>query len=253
MDRPLGIGTEIVYVPSASVWGELRSTLQNRSPAPRSAVVFADPVFDAGDSRVHAISSAPVVVLPRLLHANEEAQAIGQAAPARDTRIITGFEANLDMLRSLDLTQFRYLHFATHAVINDIDPERSGFTLSLVRSDGNSRLGFVSGNDLAKLRLRSDLVVLSGCETAIGPFVRGEGIVSLVRPLFQAGTRAVLATLWPVEDEASAAFMKAFYRSALGGASPATALRVAQESLSQSQRWRDPAFWSGYVLVGDSR
>jgi CHAT domain-containing protein len=251
---PMGVVREILTIPSVSVWSELRSKLRGRSAAPRTVAIFADPVFDAGDSRVRVSQSPQAPPLSRLSFAAGEAQAIARQAPNHDAWVVTGFDANLSVLQRTDLSQFRVVHFATHALIHDADPERSGITLSLVLPNGKPRPGFASAGELAKLHLRSDLFVLSGCETAIGPLVRGEGIVSLAHPLFQAGTRAVLATLWPVEDEASAAFMKEYYRVLLGeNGSPASALLVAQTSLWRSRRWHDPFFWSGYTLLGDSK
>jgi CHAT domain-containing protein len=252
--KPLGVLREIVTIPSASVWRELRSKLRGRGAAPRSVAVFADPVFDAGDGRLGTFQRPQAPSLSRLSYATREAQAIAQQAPSRDAYVVTGFDASLGTLQQIDLSQFRVVHFATHAAIHDADPERSGITLSLVRPNGKPQPGFASAGELAKLRLASDLFVLSGCETAIGPLVRGEGMVSLARPLFRAGTRAVLATLWPVEDEASAAFMKEYYRVLLReNGTPASALRAAQESLWRTDRWKDPFFWSGYTLLGDSK
>ena len=251
--EPLGVAREILTIPSASVWSELRSKLRGRSPAPRSVAIFADPVFDAGDSRLQVSRNSQSSPLSRLSYATREAQAIAQQAPNHDAWVVTGFDANLRMLQRTDLSQFRVVHFATHSAIHDADPERSGITLSLVDPKGKPRPGFVSAGELAKLHWRSDVIVLSGCKTAVGPLVRGEGIVSLARPLFQGGTRAVLATLWPVEDEASAAFMKEYYQVLLGEyGSPASALLAAQASLWRTSRWHDSFFWSGYVLLGDS-
>jgi CHAT domain-containing protein len=105
---------------------------------------------------------------------------------------------------------------------------------------------------LAEMKLKSELVVLSGCETALGPSLRGEGVIGLARPLFQAGTRSVLATLWRVDDQASAEFMRWFYAALFAEprATPAAALRSASDHLRRTRRWRDPFFWSGYVLIG---
>jgi CHAT domain-containing protein len=108
--------------------------------------------------------------------------------------------------------------------------------------------------DIYHLDLAADLVVLSGCETALGREIRGEGLVGLVRGFLYAGSRRVAASLWRIEDRATAELMARFYRAMLrGGEPPAAALRHAQLALLRQRRWRQPAFWAGFVVQGDWR
>jgi CHAT domain-containing protein len=107
-------------------------------------------------------------------------------------------------------------------------------------------------NDIYNLEMPVDLVVLSGCDTAAGRGVGSEGVFSLSRAFFYAGAERVLASLWPVEDRATAAFMPEFYRALLiDHMSPAGALRVAQQRLARDSRWSSPYYWAGFVLQGD--
>ena len=100
----------------------------------------------------------------------------------------------------------------------------------------------------------AELVVLSACDTALGKEVRGEGLVGLVRAFMYAGAKGVLASLWKADDEGTRRLMTGFYRSMLvDNLSPAAALRAAQVSMLQEPEWREPFFWSGFVLQGEWR
>jgi CHAT domain-containing protein len=100
--------------------------------------------------------------------------------------------------------------------------------------------------------LRAELVVLSACRTALGQEIKGEGLVGLVRGFMAAGAPRVLATLWSVDDAATAELMAAFYGGLLRERLPAaTALRKAQRLVARQPRWSAPFYWAGFVLQGD--
>jgi CHAT domain-containing protein len=139
-------------------------------------------------------------------------------------------------------------------VIDAANPALSGLVLSRVDRQGRQQPGFLGLRDVYDLRLGAELVVLSGCRTALGKEVRGEGLVGLVRGFLFAGARRVVASLWPVEDRATAELMVRFYRAMeTQGLRPAAALRAAQLEIRAERRWRDPYFWASFVLVGDWR
>jgi len=99
--------------------------------------------------------------------------------------------------------------------------------------------------------LTADLVVLSACQTALGKAVQGEGLIGLTRGFFFAGAARTVASLWKIDDEASAELMKRFYQAISGGETPAAALRVAERALSRQRRWRAPYYWAAYQLQGE--
>ena len=100
----------------------------------------------------------------------------------------------------------------------------------------------------------ADLVVLSACRTALGKEIKGEGLVGLTRAFMYAGAPRVVASLWQVNDHATAELMTHFYQGILQQKlSPAAALRAAQRALSRDPRWREPYLWAGFVLQGDWR
>jgi CHAT domain-containing protein len=126
--------------------------------------------------------------------------------------------------------------------------------LALVTRDGRTQDGFLRLSDIYNLRVPADLVVLSGCQTARGQAVRGEGLVGLTRGFMYAGARRVVASLWQVDDLATAELMRLFYRGMLReNRRPAAALRAAQLELARDPRWASPFFWSAFVIQGEWR
>ncbi|MEM7479937.1 MAG: CHAT domain-containing tetratricopeptide repeat protein [Acidobacteriota bacterium] len=187
----------------------------------------------------------------RLPFSRREALAIGRLLPAERRLIALDFDANLDTVTGGRLGDFHILHFATHTLVNSHHPELSGLVLSLVDSAGNPRPGFLRAHRIAALDLAADLVVLSGCQTALGKVVRGEGLLGLTRAFMHAGVPRVVVSLWDVSDEATAELMTRFYRALLEDRlSVSAALRHAQLEMSQEPRWQAPYYWAGFILQG---
>jgi CHAT domain-containing protein len=153
-----------------------------------------------------------------------------------------------------DLSRFRYIHFATHGLLNSAQPELSGLVFSLVDETGQPQDGFLRLHEVFNLKLNAEVVVLSACQTALGKEVRGEGLIGLTRGFMYAGAPRVLASLWPVDDLATAELMKRFYRGLLkDNARPAAALRAAQLEIAKQKRWAAPFYWAGFVMQGEWR
>jgi CHAT domain-containing protein len=258
-------------VPSASAVAAIGRQTALRKPAERSVIVFADPVFYAADERVNrnarqsAMASngdktreaSPVnaVVLPnlnRLSGTDWEARRI--ASLARDSRVVRNFDANLDAANDPAIGKYRFVHFATHALINPNNPDLSAIVLSQVNEQGQPLNGLLSAQKIHQLKLPAELVVLSACRTGLGKDVPGEGMLSLTRGFLSSGAARVMTSIWAVEDQATAEIMSRFYRRALGtrAVSPAAALRAAQKEMWREGRW-SPYYWGGFVLQGDWR
>jgi CHAT domain-containing protein len=258
---PLLSRHEIVNAPSASTVAFQRR-LVRREPAPGIAAVLADPVFDPEDPRVtgkagaaagapfrSASGAGPFLRLP---WTRREAEAIAAVVPAGRSFLALDFRASRETALSPELSRYRIVHFATHGLIDSRTPALSGLMLSRVGEHGAPREGFLGLRDIYNLRLGADLVVLSGCETALGREVRGEGLVGLTQGFLYTGAKQVVASLWRVEDRATAELMARFYKGLLvEGLAPAAALRQAQLAVRQEKRWRSPYYWSGFVLQGD--
>ena len=154
---------------------------------------------------------------------------------------------------SSEITQYRIVHFATHGFLDSTHPELSALVLSLVDPDGKPRPGILTLQDVYGLKLKSDLAVLSGCQTALGAEVKGEGLVGLTRGFMFAGAKRVVSSLWSVDDAGTAELMRFFYLSMARNPSisPPAALRAAQLQLSQNPRWHLPYYWAAFTIQGD--
>ena len=191
----------------------------------------------------------------RLPFTRREAKSITKLVSGADQLEALDFDANLPTATSPAISQYRYLHFATHAILNSEHPELSGIVLSLVDKRGGEQDGFLKANEVYNLRLNAQLVVLSSCRTALGKEVKGEGLVGLTRGFMYARAARVLASLWNVNDEATAQLMAHFYQDLLSGRqlSPAACLRTAQVRMMKMKKWQSPYYWAGFTLQGEPR
>jgi CHAT domain-containing protein len=278
---PLIVKHELLALPSASVLAVLRREAVGRTQPEKSVAVLADPVFNRDDPRVrmgamvHGAMSASqppasktfpltserltrsakdggLSYLPRLPFSRREAEAISAATPGTTTLTALDFAASRATALSPELAQYRVLHFATHGIVNNRHPELSGLALSLVDEGGNPQNGFLGLPDIYNLSLPIELVVLSACETGLGKEIRGEGLMGLTRGFMYAGASRVMASMWTVNDAATAELMASFYQGMeRRGLRPAAALRQAQISIWKQKRWSDPYFWGAFQVQGD--
>ncbi|MEM7305546.1 MAG: CHAT domain-containing tetratricopeptide repeat protein [Planctomycetota bacterium] len=270
----------ITYAPSATI----RTLLHERGPARHGreaapAVAVGDPPFRESHRAQPEDGSTPTrratpkdwvrrpTALPRLSASRGEARAIEALIPG--STALVGEGATERALFALDLDEYRVLHFATHALVDDERPDRSALVLSQL--DLPDRIGaalkgeriddgLLKADEIAReLRLDADLVVLSACETALGREVAGEGYLGLADAFLRAGTRGVAASLWSVDDRATALFMERFYTAWRAGATKADALRTARAALREhrdgagSRPFAHPGTWAAFVLIGDGR
>lgn len=236
--------------------------------AAQTLAIIADPVYEAGDPRIRtaapAVSGAPGAAPraggetggPRRLASTaieaRELEAI--AGDPGQTLLLLGPQASRDNVIRAPLERFRILHFATHAIADGRDPALASIALSRFDADGRPLDGALRQYDITQLRLRADLVVLSGCDTALGREIAGEGPIGLSHAFLRSGARAVVATLWQVPDTSTTVLMREFYRQMLvRGRAPPDALALAQEHLRRQSRWSDPYYWAGFQLVSNAR
>jgi CHAT domain-containing protein/tetratricopeptide (TPR) repeat protein len=271
--RPLIVDHEVISLPSASVLAVLRRETAGRKSASKLVAVLADPVFQRDDPRLGQSSQSQVAAveeassladvkrsatqsgladLVRLRFSRYEADQITRLAPESQRMKALDFAASRATANSTDLGQYGIVHFATHGLINNQHPELSGIVLSLVDQKGRLQNGFLRLYDIYNLKLQADLVVLSACQTALGKEVKGEGLVGLTRGFMYAGAPRVVASLWQVDDRATAELMRRFYHGMLEERlSPAAALRAAQVAMWKEKRWPAPHYWAGFTLQGE--
>ncbi len=240
---PLGAGLlveghEVVIVPSATALKLMRADLPPSSG--HGFLGIADPQPIAAGSR-----------FPRLTHSRREVETIAALFPSAASTILAGEKATKAGLNALTLSRYRYLHFATHGWLDPQDLMHSGLRLT-PGADGPGT-ALLSLDEILTLRLSAELVVLSACRSGEGEFLQGEGLVSLTRGFLYAGARAVVVSLWNVDDSSTADFMALFYRGIRAGKPPAMALRLAKEAFRGSGRRgrQEVRRWAPFVLVGD--
>ncbi len=270
---------EIVTLPSISTLAVLRQEVRQRQPATKLLAIIADPVFERDDPRlkqnlakatkVNALVSLQaqstrlneversardvgVEKLERLYFSSREADTIASLAPEDQILKVVGFSANKENATRSDLGSYRFIHFATHGFINTRHSELSGIVLSLVDERGQPIDGFLRLHEIYNLRLSADLVVLSACQSALGKEIKGEGFIGLSRGFMYAGAPRIVASLWRVDDRATAELMALFYKAMIERSlTPAAALQHAQKEMSK--KWASPYFWAGFTLQGEWR
>jgi len=273
---PLIARHEIVTIPSAATLALLRRG-EDRTPPEKTLLVLADSVFSSDDPRLErAAAVSPrsssssktrgetaaaaelresLERMQRLPFTRLEADSIAQFVPAASRKKALDFDASRETAVGDEARRYRIVHFATHAVLNSQHPELSGIVLSLFDRNGRPQDGFVRLHDVYRLRLPADLVVLSACQTALGKEIKGEGLIGLTRGFMHAGVPRVVASLWKVDDRATAELMRRFYEGMLGPRKlpPAAALRAAQLDMSKTAMWKQPYYWAGFLLQGEWR
>jgi CHAT domain-containing protein len=275
---PLILRHEVVNIPSVSSLAVHRSGVANRQLAPKAVAVIADPVFSAADPRMNkanrpsssqaaaetigetriiehlADNSMGALSIRRLPFTRQEATQILSVAPRSANLEALDFRANRGMATGDELSNYRYVHFATHGYVDTERPDLSAIVLSLIDENGNAQDGFLRAHEIYNLRLPAELVVLSACETGLGKEYRGEGLTGLTRGFMYAGAKRVTVSLWNVNDKATADLMVRFYRGMLREKkAPAVALRTAQIELMQVPQWRSPYYWAAFVMQGEWR
>ncbi len=224
----LGERYELSVTPSASVWLALGDRSRGRTGVGILAYAPKPDALPASQREVDAIQKlSGSSVLVRIGDAATEARFRREAS----TR--------------------RILHLATYGVLNKHNPLFSFVELA----PGEGHDGRLDVHEVFGLSLVADLVVLSACQTALGSGAladvpAGDDWVGLTRAFLHAGAGTVVATLWPVDDWATAALMERFYEALARGASAARALAEAQRALRAESATADPFYWAGFILVG---
>lgn len=260
---------EIVNLPSVSVLAVLRNDLKEKPKPTKTLMMMADPIFEKTDARLaNKINKIPTFEtvsarkptregfeLIRLPFTRREAQMVSSLVPANQQTKRLDFQANREFVFSAKLSEYRFIHFATHGFINTQNPELSGIVLSLFDETGAEQDGFLRVGDIYNLRLNAEMVVLSGCRTGLGREIKGEGLIGLTRGFMYAGARRVAVSLWDVNDEATSVLMANFYGEMLGDKKlvPASALRQSQISMIRDKKWSNPYYWASFTLQGETR
>ena len=261
--EPLGLGArdtyahivpfgELALVPYAALMPNrriaLRPSCSTESLLGEIAPVTSSDVLALGDPMYEGTPKGLGVLLrggkalPRLPGSGAEARTVGTTVRLRA-------DANERALDELTRSRpWRAVHVACHGLVDDDRPLLS--CLALSPSEGHD--GLLTVHEILRLRLRTDLVVLSACDTGLGKVHRAEGVLGLTRACMHAGAPRVVSSLWKVDDDATAALMKAFYTAwrAAPDVSVGDALQSAQAHVRAQKKWAHPRFWAAWVLWG---
>lgn len=211
------------HLPSASI---IRFLKEKGSKNEVMILLFGNP--DLGSSQFD------------LKYAEQEAKAISRLYP--HSKLYLRDKATKDTFLQ-EASLYDYIHFATHGIFKVDSPLNSGIFLA---GDGDMD-GFLSVNELFSLKLNSDLVTLSACETGLGKVSNGDDVVGFIRGFLYAGTNSIVSSLWKVDDRATSFLMSEFYAN-LKTMGKAEALRQAQ--LATKKRYASPYYWAAFQLTG---
>ncbi len=260
----------IKYIQSASVLGILRRYYRQNSDTNRF-IGFGDPVYDyrsfsrdLGEKDVPKGNSGDEVeeilrgkydgaggFYNRLKGTGDEVRAIAaifDRLDGGDAIVRLREKAVEEEVKSDAMKGYDYIHLACHSLLSD------GFQSLVLSQDvpKHSEDGYLTLNEVMNCDFNAKLVVLSACNTGGGSLERGEGVTGLTRAIMYAGTPAVVASLWKVDDSAAKELMVRFYENFLGRKmSKVEALRQAKLWMLNNERFSSPRHWSAFVMYGE--
>ena len=258
---------ELHYTQSLSVYALAKARQREylTLPRPRDLLAMGNPEYSASaepaatrkarlrsasvSSEAQLRDSAPL--WQELPGTDAEIRAIRALIPNSDA-LLRGdaSEARLQALNaSGQLRQYRYLHFAVHGNLSTKDPALSSLVLSQ-KNPAPGTDGYVTAAEWPGYDLRSDLTVLSACETGLGSNLSGEGVMGLPFALFVAGNVNTVLSLWPVFDEVTPVFMQRFFARLKAGKSASQALTETKREMAADPKTTHPSNWAPFILVG---
>jgi len=274
----------ISYAQSATSLTLLR-TLKKTTGAGNNMLVVADPIFSADDSRLNLLAQAKMsadkvnlmgaladwkqmglegvrfrgekrdisvnasVLFPRLKQTEALAQALESLFGGKAV-VFSGTEAKEDKVRTTDLSQYRYLTFATHGILDRTVPYIKEPALVLTQvGNPEGYDGFLTMSEVMGLKLNAEVVALTACETGVGKNVSGEGVMGMGRAFQFAGAQSVLVSLWSVAETSATQLAAAFFKYLKEGKEPKQAIRFARNEIRR-QGYEHPFYWSSFILFG---
>ncbi len=182
-----------------------------------------------------------------LLGTEKEVDAIAKLFP-NQSKVFTYANASEQTLKSKEIQNYNYLHLATHGIVDSSDPSQSEIFLN----GSGSEDGNLFCREIYNMNMSADLVVLSACETGLGKFSKGEGVIGLSRALTYAGAKNIVVSFWKVSDESTAELMISFYKHLIESNDQnfSNALRQAKMDVIRTGKYSSPYYWAPFVLIG---
>jgi len=237
----------VAYSPSATSFFLLRTAVHPKESAQTVLAVGGVP-YDRSNLKPSAVTRGySASTLSNLPSSREEALAAAAIFPSGSRMLLLGDDATETAFKKA--SNHRVIHLAVHAIANETRPERSA--LVLLSDPAHDEDGFLQASEIVQLPLNADLVVLSACDTAVGPLEGQEGISTLSQAFLLAGARTVVSTLWSVEDETTLYLMKAFYGELNHKKPVPDALAGAKRTMLKTYGAKAiPYYWAGFTVEG---
>jgi len=248
---------EISYAPSLATYARWQQNAGARAHARDLLAVGAvdyEPIAPPATNDPIAVGVQIAEDHP-LPFAKAELDAIAAQFPSARTSTWTRARANKAALRSAsrsgELRRYRYVHIAAHAWAQPDQPESSAIVLAGNNDDLPTRRALTAA-ELAGLQMGSELIVLSACDTGVGHFEHGQGLLGLAYAGLAAGNRAEILSLWSIADDTTAKFMEHLYKNLRHGLNPVSALAATQREFRRSDdpRLSDPLVWAPFIVYG---
>ncbi|MCL5743732.1 MAG: CHAT domain-containing protein [Acidobacteria bacterium] len=240
----------VLYSPSATTFSLLMQEKQRPRTAHRSLLAVGgipysrSPINKSGLTRGSDLGR--FVDLPS---SSDEVRIVGRALPGSDEKLLLGASTTETAFKTAGVGEYRVIHLAVHGFADTVFPDRAALVLLSDPRMGED--GFLQASEVVQLNFDADLVVLSSCDTAVGPLQGQEGIANLSRAFILAGARTVISTLWQVNDSSSIFLMKRFYARLLEKRSAASALAAAKRDLLRTYgRKAIPYQWAAFTIEG---
>ncbi|HNT22761.1 MAG TPA: CHAT domain-containing protein [Anaerolineales bacterium] len=234
----LGERWPIVFAPSAEVMDGIRQETDYGTPADLRALVIGNPAMPQQDLGTAGFE------FEALPGAELEAKTVAAMFASGRSELLLGAQATRQAVEQR-MPAFGILHLASHGLVDGENPNESYVVLG--ETEGES--GLLKAGEVARMHLPADLVCLSACQTGLGR-ISGDGVLGLSRAFLAAGARAVLVSLWSVDDRATAELIRVFYQVYLSEDDKALALQQAMRALRAQPEYEHPRYWAPFILVG---
>jgi len=247
----LGARTVISYLPSAGSF-YLLAKESNESGQEKKVLAIGGVPYEQQSSyfkNVIASQGFGETELANLQNSREEAVTAAAGAAERDSDVLLGSSATESAVKKAVSERYRVIHLAVHSVVDVTRPDRAA--LILLADPGAGEDGLLQAPEIAQMRLKTNLVVLSACDTAVGPIEGQEGVATLARSFLIAGAQNVISTLWATDDNSSLALLKQFYSHLAAGESAAASLADAKRDfLTKFGPKAAPYYWAAFTFEG---
>ncbi len=237
-------------MPSATTFYLLTKQKHRIKTSPHTLIAVGAVPYDRSELRQVSLTRGyEQTRFSNLQASKDEIRTAEAAVHNRGSMILLGPRATESAFKRADLSRYHLIHFAVHGIASTTDADHSALILLSDPPAGED--GFLQASEIVQLRLNADLVILSACDTAVGTVQGEEGIATLSRAFLLAGAKAVVSTLWSIDDTFSLFLIQQLYKHLAAHETPADALTAAKRDILQKfGRKVVPYYWAGFTLEG---